>query len=83
MCSTQPAMPEPDHEIDARNLLCPMPILRAEAAIAAMAPGAILAVRATDPGLRRDLPAWCRVNGHHLLGLEQRGRELRGLVRKG
>ena len=72
-----------DREIDARNLLCPLPILRAEAAIIDMEVGAILAVRATDPGLHRDLPAWCRVNGHRFLGIQQEGRALLGLVKKG
>lgn len=72
-----------DREIDVRRMLCPMPILRAEAAISEMASGAILAVRATDPGLTRDLPAWCSVNGHRLIKLETQGREIMALVAKG
>ena len=72
-----------DVHLDARRLLCPLPILRAEAAIAEMASGAILAVQATDPGLAQDLPAWCRVNGHQFLGIKSQGRELLGWVAKG
>ncbi len=30
-------------------------------------PGTLLAVRATDPGARHDIPAWCRLAGHTLL----------------
>ena len=27
-------------------------------------PGAVLEVRSTDPGVREDLPAWCRMTGN-------------------
>src|SRR5437870_11653996 len=30
-------------------------------------PGAVLEVRSTDPGVREDLPAWCRMTGNELL----------------
>ena len=73
----------PDVIIDVRRLLCPLPILRAEAAIANMSLGTILAVRATDPGLAQDLPAWCNINGHRFLGIKTQGREVVGLVAKG
>lgn len=69
--------------VDARNQLCPLPILKAEAAMERVGPGEVVAVVATDPGLRRDLPAWCAINGHTCLGLAQEGRELTGWVRKG
>ncbi|MBF0182155.1 MAG: sulfurtransferase TusA family protein [Magnetococcales bacterium] len=72
-----------DQVVDARRLLCPMPILRAEAAMQNLPDGATLAVRATDPGISRDLPAWCRVNGHRLLEIRQSGREWTGFVVKG
>ncbi|MEO5363827.1 MAG: sulfurtransferase TusA family protein [Magnetococcus sp. DMHC-8] len=81
--STPTVEPTPDLTLDVRRLLCPLPILRAEAAIGHMSPGAILAVWATDPGLVRDLPAWCVVNGHHFLGIKSLGRELIGWVAKG
>ena len=83
MKSNSRGMCKPDRKIDARNLLCPLPILRAEATISDMTSGAILAIRATDPGLTNDLPAWCFVNGHRLIRLETQGRELLALVAKG
>lgn len=73
----------PDRVLDARRLLCPMPILKAEAAIREMEAAQILEVRATDPGLSRDLPAWCRVQGHRFLGIVQQGRDWIGYVAKG
>ncbi|MGH7277885.1 MAG: sulfurtransferase TusA family protein [Candidatus Rokuibacteriota bacterium] len=30
--------------------------------------GQVLEVRSTDPGVREDLPAWCRLTGHEFLG---------------
>ncbi|MEO5377901.1 MAG: sulfurtransferase TusA family protein [Magnetococcus sp. DMHC-6] len=69
--------------VDARRLLCPLPLLRAESAMKTLPPGGILAIQATDPGLHRDLPAWCRVHGHQLLEIQQQGQELVGLVKKG
>jgi TusA-related sulfurtransferase len=33
-----------------------------------MAPGAVLEIRSTDPGVAADLPAWCRMVGHSYLG---------------
>ena len=73
----------PDMFLDVRQLLCPLPILRAEAAITGMAAGAVLAICATDPGLTQDLPAWCAINGHQFLGIKSQGRELVGWVIKG
>ena len=70
-----------DQTLDVRNLLCPLPIIRAGGRAQSMQPGEILAVQATDPGLERDLPAWCGVNGHHYLGCRKAGREIVGYVK--
>ncbi|MFQ5947035.1 MAG: sulfurtransferase TusA family protein [Anaerolineae bacterium] len=40
--------------------------------------GQVLEVRSTDPGVREDLPAWCRIAGHEYLG----SRGARYFVRK-
>lgn len=74
--------PQPDLTIDARRLLCPLPILRTEAAIADLHSGAVLAVWSTDPGLAQDLPAWCKIHGHRFLGIKKQGREMVGWVAK-
>lgn len=54
-------------KLDARRLLCPMPVIRTQKAIATMAPGEILEVWCSDPGVKADIPAWCRVHGHRLI----------------
>ncbi|MEK7840998.1 MAG: sulfurtransferase TusA family protein [Pseudomonadota bacterium] len=65
-----------EHELDARGLLCPMPVIRAQSAVAKLAPGDTLVVRATDPGALHDIPAWCRVHGHHIVATAREGREI-------
>jgi tRNA 2-thiouridine synthesizing protein A len=52
------------HELDARYLLCPMPVIRAQERIAQLARADTLIVRCTDPGALHDIPAWCRIHGH-------------------
>jgi tRNA 2-thiouridine synthesizing protein A len=53
--------------LDARRLLCPLPVIRVQERVAALRPGARLRVVATDPGALQDIPAWCRINGHRVL----------------
>lgn len=43
--------------VDARGLLCPLPLLRARAALATLGPGETLLVLATDPEAPIDLAA--------------------------
>ncbi len=57
-----------DHELDARNLLCPMPVIRVQNKVNQLQAGDILTVYCTDPGVKQDIPAWCRINGHALVG---------------
>ena len=55
------------HTLDARHLLCPMPVIRVQGAMESLAPGEELEVLCTDPGAMSDVPAWCRVHGHEVL----------------
>lgn len=56
-----------EHELDARRLLCPMPVIRVQERIASLQAGDTLRVHCTDPGALLDIPAWCRVHGHRVL----------------
>ncbi|MDF2094799.1 sulfurtransferase TusA family protein [Aquibaculum arenosum] len=60
-------------EIDTRGLRCPLPVLRARKAIAALPDGARLRVLATDPDSRQDFRAWCETSGHELLEQSENG----------
>ena len=54
--------------LDVRGLLCPLPVLKARKKLAAMAPGALLRVIATDPAAQIDFPHFCQESGHELTG---------------
>jgi tRNA 2-thiouridine synthesizing protein A len=56
-----------DAELDARGLLCPLPVLKARKRLVALAPGAVLRVLADDPAARVDFPHFCREAGHALV----------------
>ena len=53
--------------VDARGLLCPLPVIRLQEAVKAFAPGTEVEVVGTDPGVLHDIPAWCRVHGHRVV----------------
>ena len=55
------------HTLDAKRLLCPMPVIRAQDKIKTLVAGDVLEVVCTDPGALQDVPAWCRINGHKVL----------------
>lgn len=59
--------------LDARGLLCPMPVIRTQDKVKTLAPGTILEVFATDAGTLHDIPAWCRVHGHQVLSISEDG----------
>ena len=62
--------------VDARNLLCPLPVIRTQDAVQQLQPGDLLRVICTDPGALHDIPAWCRVHGHQVTGVERKDREI-------
>lgn len=55
------------HKLDARNILCPMPVIRTQNLVLSLSPGDTVDVTCTDPGALLDIPAWCRINGHEIL----------------
>lgn len=69
--------------LDARYLLCPMPVIRTQNRIAELAPGDTLEVQATDPGALHDIPAWCRIHGHEVLSVSREASEVSVTVRVG
>lgn len=71
-----------DTELDARGLSCPLPVLRANKALRALAPGDVLTVVATDPAAPRDFQAFCDTAGHQLVGNHEQGGEYTIAIRK-
>jgi len=58
-------------ELDARRLMCPMPVIKAQNAIKTMTSGDKLRETCSDPGVMQDIPAWSRINGHTILKAEE------------
>jgi len=56
-----------EYELDARRLLCPLPVIRTQDKVKVLQLGDVLRVTCTDPGVLQDIPAWCRINGHKVL----------------
>ena len=57
-------------EIDARGLLCPLPVLRLRKRIAGLPDGAVVRLLADDPAAAIDVPHFCAEQGHAFLGAE-------------
>ena len=61
--------------LDARRLLCPLPVIRTQDRVAELQAGDALEVACTDPGALLDIPAWCRIHGHTVVDTRSEGRE--------
>ena len=71
-----------DHPLDTKGLQCPLPVLRARKAIRAIAVGDTLTVEATDPGARKDFPAFCEATGNRLLSVGEDDGILRFVIER-
>lgn len=69
--------------VDARRLLCPMPVIRLQDCISKQPVGARVEITCTDPGVLNDIPTWCRINGHHVISSTEQNHEFILLVEKG
>ena len=72
-----------DRDIDARGMLCPLPVLKARKALAGMQAGAVLRLIATDPASWIDVPHFCAEVGHVLLSATDAEGEKTYLIRRG
>jgi tRNA 2-thiouridine synthesizing protein A len=71
-----------DKECDARNLNCPLPILRCKKSLNEVETGQTLKIMATDPGSVKDFQAFCKQTGHELLEMEEALGELTFYIKK-
>jgi TusA-related sulfurtransferase len=65
-----------DTFLDARRLLCPLPVIRTQDAVQKLQQGETLRVLCSDPGVVHDIPAWCRVHGHEVLNIQEKDEEI-------
>jgi tRNA 2-thiouridine synthesizing protein A len=71
-----------DQELDASDLNCPLPILRAKKALGGMESGKILRIIATDPGSVKDFEAFAKQTGNKLLESGEEGGKYVFLIEK-
>ncbi|MEL6640257.1 MAG: sulfurtransferase TusA family protein [Pseudomonadota bacterium] len=57
----------PHATLDARGLLCPLPVLKARKRLGALEAGQVLRMTADDPAAIVDVPHFCEEAGHTLL----------------
>ncbi len=69
--------------LDARRLLCPLPVIRTQEKVKQLATDDTLQVVCTDPGVLQDIPTWCRINGHQVLNILSESDEYRITLKVG
>ncbi len=70
-----------DATLDARGLMCPMPIVHLAKKVKEMKSGQILELLADDVGAKEDVPAWCSRTGHQLVSTEEEGKLLKFYIK--
>ena len=70
-------------EVDACGLQCPGPILKLKTEIEKLHPGEMLREVATDPGFAKDVYAWAKMTGNHVVSVEQKGPKVTALIQRG
>jgi len=74
---------QPHRTLDARDLFCPSPVLKAAEEMDKLTSGQLLRIVANDPAAEEDIQRWAKRAGHTLVEFDKEGRELTFLVRKG
>jgi tRNA 2-thiouridine synthesizing protein A len=69
-------------EVDARRLLCPMPVIRLQDRLKKLPARARIQITCTDPGTMSDIPTWCRINNHIVISSDSSDYEYIFVVEK-
>jgi tRNA 2-thiouridine synthesizing protein A len=70
-----------DATLDAKGLMCPMPIVQLAKKVKEMKSGQVLELLSDDVGAKEDVPAWCSRTGHQLVGTEVEGKLLKFYIK--
>ncbi len=79
---SEPAAPAVDKVLDCAGMSCPLPVLKTARAIKELAPGQVLELLATDPGVEPDMQAWTSRTGNELLGIANQDGVFHVLIRR-
>lgn len=75
-------MNNPTYELDARNINCPLPLLRTKKKLATMNKGESVRIYATDPNAMQDFSEFASQTGHQLLEANEINGEFHFLLQK-
>jgi TusA-related sulfurtransferase len=71
-----------DETLDCIGLYCPIPIYNTANKLKELEKGQVLEVLSDDEGIKEDMPAWCKVTGNELLGIEEEAGQYKIYVKK-
>lgn len=60
-----------------------MPVIRTQDTINKLSPGDIVHVFGTDAGIKQDIPAWCRLNGHQIIEIKEHADDIEVIIEVG
>ena len=72
-----------DQHLDARNLSCPLPLLKAKQCLNKLDVGQVLFIQATDPGSWDDFASYTNLSSHQLVLRKKTGDTFNFLLRRG
>ncbi|MFC4600251.1 sulfurtransferase TusA family protein [Cohnella hongkongensis] len=72
-----------DIVIDAKGLVCPMPIVKAKKGIDSIQTGQLMELQTTDKGSMNDLQAWVKQTNHELVDVKEENGIFTFFVKKG
>lgn len=81
-CITDGGLMNKDDTLDAKGLMCPMPIVKLAKKIKELQVGQVLELIVDDPGAKEDVPAWCSRTGNELLEMKQEGNAYHFFIKK-
>ncbi len=72
-----------DQLLDARGLLCPMPVVKTAKQMKTLEPGRVLKLLTTDRGSLADIPAWAEQTGNEVVSSHEDADCIVFFLRKG
>lgn len=69
--------------VDARSLVCPLPLLKAKQGLNLLSEGGVIQVLATDPGSKRDIIAYINISPHELVSFREDDGVFVYIIKKG
>ncbi|MCG7841557.1 MAG: sulfurtransferase TusA family protein [Methanomassiliicoccales archaeon] len=73
---------EKNDTLDAKGLMCPMPIVKLAKKMKEMPVGAVLELIADDVGSKEDVPAWCKRTGNEIVDQKDEGKVFYFYIKK-